>query len=93
MAFKMEAQLPVECGLVDSEKYISKVSEEQWGVVVPLSLKGGGSIHLGMYKSKDAAKKAVEDYVEGLRCTGCRDGMANQEAHYGGCMSDPDGEG
>lgn len=75
-----------------------------WEVVVPLSLLGGGSMQLGFYNSELLATECVRGYFKVLMaeresrekkdvCSGCRDEMANQEAHYGGCMSDPDGKG
>ena len=106
MAFELASQAVVNVGAIDCEKYIQELKgvgengSTLWGVVVPLSLKGGGSIQLGFYHSALLATECVGDYftklIENIEekavCSGCREGMANQEAHYGGCMQDPDGE-
>ena len=106
MAFEMAAQAPTNVKSPDCEKYIQELKgvgengSTLWGVVVPLSLKGGGSIQLGFNRSALLATECVGDYFTKLMenieekavCSGCRDEMANQEAHYGGCMQDPDGE-
>ena len=97
MAFEKTSYGVVNVGSINYEKYLNSDSDEDsdgniskcWSVIVPLSLKGGGSINLGWYESEEEAKKAVDNYVkehEENNCEGCCDGMANQEAHYGGCM-------
>ena len=103
----MEARAAVNVKSPDYKKYIQELrgagedGGTLWGVVVPLSLLGGGSLQMGFYNSELLATERVRDYFKMLMaeresrekknvCTGCCDGMANQEAHYGGCMSDPD---
>ena len=117
MAFEMAAQAAVNVDSINYDKYLREnrgaqaaagLGESSWVAVVPLSLKGGGSIQLGFYSSKEKAEEQVRDYFRVLideraaikaeaaeakaRCSGCRDGMANQEAHYGGCMRESEGE-
>jgi hypothetical protein len=117
MAFEMAAQAAVNVDSINYDKYLREnrgaqaaagLGESSWVAVVPLSLKGGGSIRLGFYSSKEVAKEKVRDYFNMLldergaievevaeakvRCSGCRDDMTNQEAHYGGCMSESEWE-
>jgi len=111
MAFEMAAQAAVNVDSINYDKYLREnrgCSESSWVAVVPLSLKGGGSLQYGIYSSKERAKEKVRDYFSMLidereaikagaaeakaRCSGCRDDMTNQEAHYGGCMRESEGE-
>jgi len=117
MAFEMAAQAAVNVDSINYDKYLREnrgaqaaagLGESSWIAVVPMSLKGGGSLQYGIYSSKERAKEKVRDYFSMLideraaikaeaaeakaRCSGCRDDMANQDAHYGGCMRESEGE-
>ena len=75
MAFEMAAQAAVNVDSINYDKYLREnrgaqaaagLGESSWGVVVPLSRKGGGSIQLGFYSSKEKAEEQVRDYFRVL---------------------------
>ena len=73
MAFEMAAHQPVNAESKDYAKYIQELrgagedGGTLWGVVVPLSLLGGGSVQLGFYNSEADASARVHDYFKMLR--------------------------
>ena len=66
MAFYMTPKKAVDVDNIDYENYIHDISQGKWGVTAPISLAGGGSIHLGTFNSKDGALECIKDYLNML---------------------------
>ena len=66
MAFYMKAKNPVDVNNINYNTYMQNLSQGEWAVVAPLSLAGGGSIHLGTYKSKEGALERIKGYLDML---------------------------
>ena len=72
MAFVHFPQKLVEPTNIQYEQYIlkcatdSKSSTRMWGVTVPISMAGGGSIQLGIYNTKEKALEQTKSYFDSI---------------------------
>ena len=72
MAFVHFPQKLAEPTNIQYERYIfkcatgSKSPTRTWGVTVPISLAGGGSIQLGIYNTKEKALEQTKSYFDGI---------------------------
>ena len=81
MAFYMEPKNAVDVNNIDYDNYIIDIFREKWAVVGPISLAGGGSIHLGTYGSKDAALECIKSYLTQLIEERCIPNTQDPETH------------